>query len=111
VANSNETSNFTGIWNRDNKSDAIKKVADELKEEKPTLGVTSFNKRKKPWGFSDVILTFAIFLFVQVAMFVVFITIIGLDKTLEFFTTPLGLLLSSLSMYATWIGGMWYLLD
>lgn len=110
MANSHETSNFSGIWNRGNNSDQIKKIADELSQEQLPLGVVSFKNKKKTWGITDALLNFAAFLLVQIAMVIIGIAIVGgnPDAILALTTNPIFLILSSVSMYAVWIGGMWY---
>jgi membrane protease YdiL (CAAX protease family) len=107
VANSNETSNFTGIWNREENSDKINEVANKLGEEQTPLGAVNFNKKNKTWGVSSALLTFAAFLGLQVVLAIGLIVAVGPYNTMEALTNPAFLLLSSLSMYVVWIGGMY----
>lgn len=108
MATTNETSNseFRGIWDRVNKSEAVTSVATEMEAPKPELG----GKARKKWGLSDVVLNIAALLGVQVVLTFGVIFLSGAntqEEILALTSSPWLVLGSALSMYLTWIGGMW----
>lgn len=100
---------FNGIWDRNNKKSDITNDAAVLAEIKPEVGA-----KKKTWGIPSVLISFAIFLGLQVvvsfgAVFYAVATDTHNDpvKAIQhLLASPWLFLLGGLSMYAVWLGSM-----
>lgn len=108
--NSDKSLEFEGIWKRDDRPARVAEQAEKLYEEKASLGLQY--KKVKPWGIRSIVLNLIILLIVQVVLSLAFVAMISNgtsnpDNALtELVSNPWVLLLSSLSMYAVWVGGM-----
>lgn len=110
---STNSNDFSGIWNREDPENKILNIANEMGENRGPVG--NFNKKtKKQWSFIDVFFSLIVLLFVQVLVSIPLIATLqesiqsGETDALTLATPPLLILVSSLAMYAVWIGSMWF---
>ena len=105
-------SNFQGIWNRSTQNSKVDSQVEQLSQQRPELGS---KKKNKQWGIRSIVFNFILLLVTQLIVGLglawLFVEQNGGDPT-KITTTltsnPWVLLISSLSMYVVWVGGMLY---
>jgi len=97
---------FKGIWDRKQKRDNIKETSEQYAVIRPEVGAVN---RKKGWGIGAFALTFVAFLVVQVIVSIIILASSGTtdpNEMLKVATAPLTTVVSAVTMYLTWVGGM-----
>ena len=113
VNTENENTRFSQIWRReDREHDEISKIAAGLAE--PSAHTNNTISKPKTWGVWNWVRNLALFFLVQLIITGVVIWIVGQTSSdpeqaiLDIISNPLFLIVNALSMYAVWIGGMFW---
>lgn len=96
--------NFEGIWGES--SSEIKARSTELATPRPDLGNSKGNKRRRKFGYLDVVLNFVALLVVSAIISLIYLPFTD-GNPLSLASDPVFLLLSTVSMYLVWVGGAW----
>lgn len=101
---------FSGIWKRDTFNEKILSTAQGLQENK---GAAGEHKNKKTWGVSSFLFSLLAFFILQILLIIPFISSLNNltgnetpEELLAAYSSPAYILLTSLSMYAVWVGSM-----
>lgn len=113
----NNVNGFNGIWDREHPSDQVLNIANAMNDNNGPVGNKKV-KVKRTWSFIDWFISLLVFSVVQIAVTFPFLIdaienrpliepTAGTEDLFAQFTTPIIVLVTSLSMYVIWIGSMW----